>query len=166
LCSKKTEQFNYETFCPQHSITKRNEEIRKAKEVKEVPVQLGVFLDDFTWEEIDQSVLPNLLGSVGARLTEHEISEKTFLHICDFWKRKRYARQNGRRPYIYRLQVAVEEDRVEFDAGRRWQRNERRGGVLLQSSDFDKVRTFSSNVIGPYLTQGFDIPVPLNAPTA
>lgn len=137
--SKKSDQFAYETFCPQHSITKRNEEIRNAKEGQEVPVQLGVFLDDYNWEEIEEKVLSALLGVPPSTPPTHGISEQTFNEIRDYWKRKRYARQNGRRPYIYRLQVAVEEDRVEFDAGRRWQRQDKRStGVILQSSDFDK----------------------------
>jgi hypothetical protein len=88
---------------------KRNEEIVKAKREKEIPVEIGRFIDQYTKKDMQRKV--------GAK-----IARDTFNQIVEYWKQKRYKRKNGRAPFIYRIQVAVEEEDAEFDAGRRFAR--------------------------------------------
>jgi hypothetical protein len=106
VSKKNPSDVRYETFCPSHSVIKRNEEIVKAKKEKEIPVEIGRFIEEETLKEMRKR-----LGMKMAR--------QTFNKIVEYWKEKRYRRKNGRLPFIYRIQVAVEEEDAEFDAGRR-----------------------------------------------
>lgn len=87
-------------------------------------VELGRFIDKFTRKQCQ-------------RVTGCKISKPTFKAICEYWKAKRYRRRNGRAPFIYRLQIAVEVDGAEYDAGCRIRERKKPGAA---ASDFDKVR--------------------------
>lgn len=106
-------------LCLQHSAIQRSKELEDLRiNSNNVKVEIGRFIDKSTLKEVRQ-------------VLNKKLSKDTFDRVCEYWKEKRYKIKNGRMPLIYQLNIAIEFEKGEFDAGYRLDKRPRKEEILL-----------------------------------